>query len=95
MKNNIADVVIGSKRHLRSNLNYPVTRIFLNIGYSILVKLPFHLSVTDTQAGLKLAKRRVLQEILGKVVVKKFAFGLELLVNAHNCGYKIVENRSP
>ena len=91
MRNSKADVVIGSKRHPCSNLHYPVMRRFLSIGYSILVKLLFQLSVTDTQAGLKLAKRGVLQEILGKVVVKKYAFDLELLVNAHNCGYKIVE----
>lgn len=91
MKNNKADVVVGSKRHPLSKINYPVMRRFLSIGYNIFVKLLFHLSVTDTQAGLKLAKREVLQKILEKIVVKKYAFDLELLVNAHKSGYKIVE----
>lgn len=86
-----ADVVIGSKRHPLSKLNYPLQRRFLSTSYSILIKMLFNLSVTDTQTGLKLFKYQVLKEIFPKILVKRYAFDLEVLVNSHHRGYKIVE----
>src|SRR5207248_10466725 len=45
-----------------------------------------------TQTGLKRFRRRVLQEALPLLAIKKFAFDLELLVVAHQVGFrKIVE----
>jgi len=91
MKKTGADIVIGSKRHPQSVVNYPFKRVFLSTCYQLLNKLLFNLNVTDTQAGLKLFKRKVLEEILPKVLVKKYAFDLELLVNANYRNYRIVE----
>jgi len=85
------DVVIGSKRHKLSQLDYPLQRRFLSTGYSLLIKVLFNLSVKDTQTGLKIFKREVLEEIIPRVLVKRYAFDLELLVNAQHRGYKIVE----
>ncbi|MCW3133033.1 MAG: hypothetical protein N2V78_01710 [Methanophagales archaeon] len=50
-----------------------------------------NLNVRDTQAGLKLFKYEVLKEVLPRVLCKKYAFDLELLVNSHHRGFKIVE----
>lgn len=86
-----ADVVIGSKRHPESNLDYPFQRRFLSRGYSLLIKGLFNLPVTDTQTGLKLFKHKVLAEVFPKVLVKRYAFDLELLVNVRIRGYKIAE----
>jgi len=86
-----ADVVIGSKRHPQSELNYPWHRKVMSTGYYYLVKLLFGLPVKDTQTGIKVFKRRVLEDILPRILVKRHAFDLELLVNAHHLGYKIVE----
>ena len=36
-------------------------------------------------------KREVLERILNRLLVKKYAFDIEFLVNAHHQGYKIVE----
>lgn len=86
-----ADVVVGSKRHPLSKVNYPFYRKFLSQGYQIIAKILFNLNVRDTQAGLKLFNYEVLKEVLPRVLCKKYAFDLELLVNAHHRGFKIVE----
>ncbi len=51
----------------------------------------FQISLTDTQPGFKLFRREVLDVELPKIVVKKWAFDIEILVNANSDGYKIVE----
>lgn len=86
-----ADVVIGSKRHPESQLDYPVTRKIISSVYFFLVKILFGLPIKDTQTGLKLFKYKVLKEVFPKVLVRKYAYDLELLVNAHHRGYKIAE----
>ena len=59
--------------------------------YHLFVNTLFNLRLRDTQSGLKLIKTECLREILPKVLVKRFAFDLELLVNAKKAGYKIKE----
>jgi len=86
-----ADIVIGSKLHPNSIVNYPLQRKIISFVYYLLVKILFNLPCHDTQTGLKLFKTEVLRNVLPRVLVKKFAFDLELLVNAHHLGYKIVE----
>ena len=55
------------------------------------VNLLFNLHVTDTQSGLKIIKKDCLAKILPKVLVKRFAFDLELLVNARHNGFRVIE----
>ncbi len=86
-----ADIVIGSKRHPQTVLNYPVKRRVVSWVYFILVKLLFGLPIKDTQTGIKLFKRPVLEKVFPKILVKKYAFDLELLVLAHYYHYKIAE----
>jgi glycosyltransferase involved in cell wall biosynthesis len=86
-----ADVVIGSKLHPRAQVEVPRGRRTLTLGYYFLVRTLFRLPVHDTQTGLKLYKREVLLRVLPRLLVKRFAHDLELLVNAHRLGYKIVE----
>ncbi len=85
------DVVIGSKLHPNSQVEYPVSRKIISFIYYIIIKLLFGLPVHDTQTGLKLFKAEVLKKILPKIVVKKFALDLEILANAHHFGYRIAE----
>ncbi len=82
-----ADIIVGSKRHLASHVNYPIERKVLSFGYYYLVKLLFGIRVHDTQAGIKIFKKQVLQKVLPRMVEKKFAGDLEMLVVADNLGF--------
>ena len=86
-----ADVVIGSKLHPGSQIAYPPRRRVLSLGYYVLVRALFRLPVHDTQTGLKLYRRAVLEQIVPRLLVKRFAHDLEALVNAHRLGFRIVE----
>ena len=86
-----ADIVIGSKLHPNSKLYYPLGRRIISSIYFFLVNLLFGLPIKDTQTGLKVFKYEALKEIFPKIMIKQFAFDLELLVNAHHLGYKIAE----
>jgi len=91
LNKNGADVVIGSKRHPESKLNYPWHRKIISNIYFLLIKLMFSLPIRDTQTGIKLFKYEVLKKVFPKVLIKRYAFDLELLTNAHHLRYKIVE----
>ena len=85
------DIVIGSKRHPDSKLKYPFKRKVISAGYFFLIKMLFNLPLRDTQTGLKLFKREALSEVFPKVLVKRYAFDLELLVLCNHFGYTIAE----
>jgi len=86
-----ADIVIGSKMHPNSKVNYPLARRFISNGYYCLIYLLFHLPCHDTQTGLKLFKRKVLENVFPLILVKRFAFDLEVLVIANHLGFKLTE----
>ena len=90
--------VVGSKRHSLSKVDYPLHRRILSDAYQLITKILFGLNLRDTQAGLKLFKHKVLKEILPRVLCKKYAFDLELLLlpysNYHSCPPKITINLS-
>ena len=89
-KNNI-DIVIGSKRHPDSVVYYPLIRRFMSRTYQIINKILFNLEIKDTQVGIKLFKRKILEKIMPKIAIKSFAFDLELLVLAKKYNFKIAE----
>ena len=86
-----ADIVIGSKMHPNSIVDYPFDRRIISLVYYLLVKFLFNLPCHDTQTGLKLFKTEVLRKVLPRVLVKKFAYDLEVLANAHHLGFRIAE----
>jgi glycosyltransferase involved in cell wall biosynthesis len=90
METSKCDAVIGSKRHPQSNVAYPRFRRFQSWTYQLLTRLLFNLNVRDTQTGLKLFRRQVLQEAIPLLAIKRFAFDLELLVVARQLGYRDV-----
>jgi glycosyltransferase involved in cell wall biosynthesis len=87
-----ADIVIGSKRHPESVVEYPWLRRLYSFGYQALVWALFGLNVRDTQVGLKLFRRAVIDDVEPVLLVKRFAFDIELLVVAALMGHgRIVE----
>ncbi len=91
LKNDHTQVVIGSKRHPESRIEYPLRRRFLSSGYEMFVRALFGLQVKDTQTGIKVFRRSVLEEVLPMGLVKRYAFDAELLILAKRMGFKIVE----
>ena len=81
------DVVLGTKRHPDSDVVYPLLRRLYSFGYQQLNRVLFQLPTRDTQTGIKLIRRETLAAVLPKMVEKRFAFDLELLVVARRMGY--------
>jgi glycosyltransferase involved in cell wall biosynthesis len=88
MEEEKADIVVGSKRHPQSKVVYPPRRQLYSGTYQLFIKLLFNLNIKDTQVGLKLFRREVLQKVLPVILVKRYAFDLETLVVASYFGYK-------
>ena len=81
------DMVLGSKRHPDSQVEYPLVRRLYSWGFQQLVRLLFDLDVRDTQTGIKVLRRQVLEAVLPLMVEQRFAFDLELLVVARRLGF--------
>lgn len=82
-----ADVIVGSKRHPVSRVNYPLRRRIYSIGYHMVVKLLFGLPLTDTQSGIKIFKRNVVEKVLPRLLVRTYAMDIEMLSVAKYLGY--------
>ncbi|MHB1679019.1 MAG: glycosyltransferase [bacterium] len=91
MRDNNAEIVVGSKRLKGSNVKYTLQRKILSLGYHIMIKFLFNLNVADTQAGIKVFQRKVMKIVFPKVLCKKYAFDVEILAIAAQRGFKIVE----
>ncbi len=85
------DVVIGSKYLPGARVSYSEKRKAFSIWYRTLVKMLLKLDVSDTQVGLKVFRREVLERVFPKILVKKYAFDVELLTVINMYGYKIRE----
>lgn len=87
-----ADIIVGSKRHPASKVHYPWQRRVLSWGYQMLARILFGLNIKDTQVGLKFFRREVLEKTLPRLLVKRFAFDIEILAVANYLGFtKIYE----
>lgn len=82
-----ADIIVGSKRHPASKVEYPWQRKILSYGYQLLGWLLFSLKVRDTQVGMKFYRREVLEKVLPRLLVKAFAFDIEILAVANYLGF--------
>ncbi len=81
------DIVLGSKRHPLSEIEYPLLRRMLSWTYHKITRVLFRVNVRDTQTGMKLLRRDVLTAVLPLMLEKRYAFDLELLVVAKRLGY--------
>ncbi|HWE80552.1 MAG TPA: hypothetical protein VG265_02790, partial [Gaiellaceae bacterium] len=81
------DFAIGSKRHPDSDVHYPRSRVVASWMYQQLVRVLFRLDVRDTQVGLKVFRREVAEQVLPLLLVKRYAFDVELLAVSRAFGY--------
>lgn len=87
MNSEKADIVIGSKRHRNSSVRWTPLRRFYSSAHQLLVRGLFGLDVKDTQVGIKLMDRRVVDDVLPLLRENRFALDLELLVLARRLGH--------
>lgn len=83
-----ADVAYGSKRHSASEVRLPPVRRLGSWGYRLLVRALFDLSVRETQTGVKVIRREVLDAVLPHMAEDRFAFDVELFALAQFFGYR-------
>ncbi len=86
-----ADIVAGSKRHPQAEVRYPWHRRLASRVYHALARRLLGLTISDSQAGMKLFRRAALEHACPRMLVKHFAFDLELLTIARDGGYAIAE----
>lgn len=76
------DLVIASKRHPRSRVHAPLSRKFLSRTFNLLVRVAIGIKIKDTQSGLKAGSGPALRTICSVMLVKRYAFDVELLTIA-------------
>jgi len=86
-----ADIVIGSKLHKDSKLNYPLKRKIMSYGYYMMLHILFHLDLKDTQTGVKLFRAAAIHPIAESLTTSGYAFDIEILARANQMGCRILE----
>ena len=81
------DAVVGSKRHPDSNVVYPWVRRLYSWGYQFVVRALFRVRVRDTQVGAKLFRREMIETVSPLLLIKRFAFDLEVLAVGAEFGF--------
>lgn len=82
-----ADMVVGSKWHPASKVTYPLLRRIYSRVFHLFTRIFLQVRVTDTQTGLKFLKAEVAKDLMPRLLVKRYAFDLELIVVAEQLGY--------
>ncbi|HSL27032.1 MAG TPA: hypothetical protein VLA54_12190, partial [Acidimicrobiia bacterium] len=86
-----ADVLVGAKRQSMGQGRYPLLRRLLSRVFAMSTVGLFALPVTETQTGLKLLRRPVLDHVMPAMRIRGYAYDLEMLVRAHRAGFHLVE----
>jgi len=87
----MVDAVIGSKRHPASVVDYPRIRRFYSWGFQLLVRALFRINVRDTQVGAKVFRREMLDTVVPLLLIKRYAYDLELLAVGAEFGFDRIE----
>ncbi len=85
------DAVIGSKRHRDSQVDYPLRRRILSWLFQLLVRSLVQVNVRDTQVGAKVFRREMLDVVVPLLLIKRYAFDLELLAVGVEFGFDRIE----
>jgi glycosyltransferase involved in cell wall biosynthesis len=85
------DAVIGSKRHRDSAVSYPMIRRIYSWGYQMLVRVLLRVKVRDTQVGAKVFRREMVERVVPLLLIKRYAYDLELLAVGAEFGFDRVQ----
>ena len=84
--NNSISLVLGSKLHRESQVEYPFFRNIQSRFFAFIVDKVFKFRVNDTQTGLKLGRSSILKIASSQTEMDGFAFDLELLLRLKRLG---------
>lgn len=84
----IADIVVGSKMHKDSKIHYPFGRYIISKVGHFIIKALFGIPINDTQTGLKVFRREILEK---DWQVEGFGHDVEVLLSAYRAGYRMLE----
>ena len=90
MRKENCDAVFGSKQ-LGGKEHYPLLRRLASKCFSAFVSFLLPLPVRDTQTGLKLFRRKLLERLFDCMLVRRYAFDAELAVLAVHNGFTVAE----
>jgi dolichol-phosphate mannosyltransferase len=85
------DAVIGSKRHRDSQVDYRALRCLMSWTFQILARSLVQVNVRDTQVGAKVFRREMLDVVVPLLLIKRYAFDLELLAVGVEFGFDRIE----
>jgi hypothetical protein len=85
------DLVIVSKRHPLSSVSEPARGRFLSRAFNLTARVLTGIRVSDTQAGMKAGGRDAMKRIFQVMLVKRYAFDVELLAVASIMNQSIKE----
>jgi dolichol-phosphate mannosyltransferase len=85
------DAVIGSKRHRDSQVDYPTIRRLMSWSFQLLARMLVQVNVRDTQVGAKVFRREMLDVVIPLLLIKRYAFDLELLAVGNAFGFDRIE----
>ena len=86
------DLALGSRNLPPSRVtNRSLVRTITSKGYIVLIRLMFPVKFSDAQCGFKAVTRRVVRELVPKVIDDEWFFDTELLILAEEAGFRIYE----
>lgn len=86
------DIAIGSRLKSESKvIGRPLKREILSRTYNILIKILFNVKFSDAQCGFKAVTKKVVEELIPKIIDNAWFFDSELLILAEKSGFKIYE----
>jgi dolichol-phosphate mannosyltransferase len=90
---NGADLAIGSRYKSGVNvINWPIGRVLMSYFASVYVRMITGMNISDTTAGFKCFRRKVLETIdLENIRFKGYAFQIEMKFTTWKLGFHIVE----
>jgi len=86
------DTLVGAKRKAMTPGRYPALRRVLSMTFAVVNRILFRLPVRETQTGLKVFRRAVLEDTLPALQTMRYAFDLELLVRIRKAGGSMTES---
>ncbi|MCK5852288.1 glycosyltransferase [bacterium] len=85
------DAIMGSKQLHKTKTNYPWYRRLISTTYTTFVHLLIPLPVKDTQTGFKLFKKAVLDNVIPRMLVRRYALDIEILSIAYRFGFEFAQ----